>query len=391
MPPDGHQAGELGSDLCANDVVAVCADIDGELRAGRLLDAQLRCQRALEASPEQPELLHLMALICLGAAEFDHAVEWVSRAIRKDPKPSHLATLGTALQRAGRLDDAAKTFDKAIQLKPDDAALWASLGGVLRERNQPSDALLCFEHAQKLDPHHIDAAYQSAAVLLQLGRLEEALAQCDLCETLRPHDAATISMRSVVLRSLKRFEDSLADARRAQSFDPGNAVLCGNIAAALVLLNRHEEALEWFEQALSLQPLSVPILEGKAIVLRQLHRFDEVFALYDRILSIDPANARIAFSVAIDHLLLGNFEAGWRGRESPWRNPPNFCADGHAPLWLGEHSIAGQTILIHADEGLGDSIQFTRYVPMLAARGARVVLVVQDSLHALLSTLPGLR
>jgi tetratricopeptide (TPR) repeat protein len=379
---------EPGLSVALDGEIAVVDAVLGDIRAGRLLEAQSRCQHALATDPENPELLHVMALIYLAAAEFDHAVEWVSRAIRKDPKPGYLATLGTALQRAGRLADASKAFDKAIQFKPDDAALWVGLGGVLREANQPSDALQCFQHAEKLDQHHFDAAYQSAVVLLELGRLEEALAQSDRCEGLRPHDAAALSLRSVVLRGLKRFDDSLSEARRAQSLDPGNVALCSNIAAALVLLNRHEEALEWLDAALRLQP-SILLLESKVVVLRQLQRFDEVFALYDHILSIDPANAKIAYSKANDQLLLGDFEAGWKGRESPWRNQPNFSSDGDAPVWLGEADIAGQTILIHADEGLGDSIQFTRYVPLLAARGARVVLVVQDALQSLLSTLPG--
>ena len=381
---------KLGSNPGMDDLAAVCAAIAGEMHAGRHLEAQLRCRRALEANPEEPELLHLMALIYFNAVEFDHVVEWVSRAIRKDPKPSYLTTLGTALQRLGRLEDASKAFDKAIQLKPDDTALWTSLGGVLEELNRSSEAVLCFQHVLKLDPHHVQAAYRSAAALLRLERLEEALVQCDLCERLRPDDGATLLLRSVVLRGLKRFEDSLADAGRAHALDPGNAFLCSNIAAALVLLDRLEDALEWFDRALGLQPSSVLILESKAVVLRKLHRFDELFALYHHIMSIDPANAKIEFSMANDHLMLGNFEAGWRGRESSWRNPGNFSSDNPVPVWLGEESIAGKTILIHSDEGLGDTIQFTRYVPMLAARGGRVVLVAQDSLQSLLSTLPGL-
>src|SRR5690348_4894920 len=86
----------------------------------------------------------------------------------KDPKPSNLTTLGTALQRSGRLEEASKVFDKAVQLKPDDAALWQNLGGVLEELKRPSEAVLCFQHALKLDPHHLDAAWRSAAVFHQL-------------------------------------------------------------------------------------------------------------------------------------------------------------------------------------------------------------------------------
>jgi tetratricopeptide (TPR) repeat protein/ADP-heptose:LPS heptosyltransferase len=387
---------ELSALVAANKLsvalATVWAAVVDEMRAGKLLEAQLCCQRALEANPEEPELLHLMALICLDAREFDRVVEWVSRAIRKDPKPSYLTTLGTALQRSGRLEDASKAFDKAIQIKPEDAALWTSLGGVLKELNRPSDALLCFQRALKLDPHHVDAAFRSAAVLLRLGRLEEALVQCDLCERLRPHDAATLFLRSAVLRGLKRFEECLADARRAHTLDPSNALFCNGIADALQLLDRLEEALEWVDRALGLEPFLALALVTKTAVLRKLHRFDELFTVHDQIRSIDPADAHAELGLANDNLMLGNFEAGWRGREARWRIPglPIFSVDGPVPIWLGEESIAGKTILIHSDEGLGDAIQFTRYVPMLAAEGARVVLVVQDSLQSLLSTLPGL-
>jgi tetratricopeptide (TPR) repeat protein len=354
----------------------------------------LDIQRALEANPDDPRLLHQMASICLGANQFHHAVEWASRAIRNDPQASYLTTLGIALQRTGRLEDASKVFDKAIQLKPDDAALWTNLGGVLEELQQRSEAALCYRHALELDPCHFDATWRSAVLLHQLGRLEEALLQCDACERLRPHHVETSRLRAVVLRGLKRFEDYLAGARRAQALDPGNAILCSHIADAFQLLDRFEESLQWLDRALALDPSlgSALVLENKATMLRKLHRFDELFALYDHILSIDPDNAKVEFSKANDHLLLGNFEAGWRGRQSSWskRNAQEFSSDRPVPVWLGEESLAGKTILIHSDEGLGDAIQFTRYVPMLAAQGARVVLVVQDVLQSLLSTLPGL-
>lgn len=367
------------------------AAIHENMRAGTLLEAQLRCRQALEASPEDAELLHVMALVYLDAAEFDHAVEWASRAIRKDPKPSYLTTLGTALQRSGRLEEASKVFDKAVQLKPDDAALWANLGGVLEELKRPSEAVLCFQHALKLDPHHLDAAWRSAAVFHQLGQLEEALLHCDLCERLRPNHATNITLRSFVLRGLKRFDESLADARRAQSLDPGNAEMCGYVGEALLWCDGLEEALQWFERALALQASFMPALEGKARALRRLHRFDEVTAVYHHIRSIDPANAQAELNLAHHLLWLGNFEAGWKGREARWRIPglPISFPDGPGTVWLGEDDIAGKTILVYSDEGLGDAIQFTRYVPMLAERGARVVLVVQDPLQSLLSTLSG--
>jgi hypothetical protein len=191
---------------------------------------------------------------------------------------------------------------------------------------------------------------------------------------------------------LKRFEDYLADARRAHSLDPDNAEMCNNVGDALLLLGRLEEALEWFDRALERLPSFALALDNKSKALRRMHRFDELMATYHHLRSISPTDARVELNLAHDQLWLGNFEAGWRGREARWRvsGLPIVFPDGPGAAWLGEESIAGKTILIYSDEGLGDAIQFTRYVPVLAARGARVVLVVQESLQPLLSTLPGL-
>jgi Flp pilus assembly protein TadD len=279
-----------------------------------------------------------------------------------------------------------------VQLKPDDAGLWTALGAMLEEVKRPSDAVLCFEHAFKLDPSQRDAAWRSALLLHQLGRLEEALVRLDLCDTLRPRDAVAANARSLVLRSLKRFDDYLAVTQQAHRLDPQHADLCNNVGDAYQLFGRFEEALAWFDRALERDPSSILALENKASLLRQMHRFDAIPAIYDRVRAIEPNRAKAEFDLANLNLALGNFEAGWRQREARWRvgGLPIHFPGGSEPVWLGEQSIEGKTILIYSDEGLGDAIQFTRYVPLLAARGARVVLVVQDALQSLLSTLPGL-
>ncbi len=114
-------------------------------------------------------------------------------------------------------------------------------------------------------------------------------------------------------------------------------------------------------------------------------------AIYRRSRAIDPGYAEAEWALALLELLRGNFEAGWSGREVRWRVPdlPIAHFDYIQPMWLGHGSVEGKTVLVHVDEGLGDTIQFVRYVPQLAARGARVVLVVPASLCGLLSGLPG--
>ena len=134
--------------------------------------------------PNHADTLHLMGLLSFHAKQYDHAAEWISRAIRQEPKTDYLTNLGTTLVNQGRREEALKAFDKAVQLKPLDADLWRNLGNVLIDLERPADAMLSFQHALKLDPRHFDAAYKAGQLLHQSERFEEALVCFNLCDEL---------------------------------------------------------------------------------------------------------------------------------------------------------------------------------------------------------------
>ena len=339
--------------------------------------------------PDHSDALHLMGLLALDASQYDHAIAWLSRAIRRDPKPAYLASLGSALQRQGRLEDALKAYDKAVQIRPDDANLWRDLGNVLFDLKRPDDALLSFQHVLTLDPEHWDAAYRCGYLLNQLGRPEEALPYLDISHRLQPEKAVMLEMRAIALHSLKRYEEALAENKRAYALNAANPETCNNTGAALQFLGRDEEALPWFDRALKLRPNFIMALMNKASSLQQLHRFEEAVAAYQNVRAIDPGSADADWNLSLIDMLRGDFEAGWLGREARWNKAdPGVYPKFSEPRWFGE-DIAGKTLLICVDEGLGDTIQFARYVPMVAARGARVVLVVDGPALTLLSGLAG--
>ena len=361
------------------------------LSAGRLLDAQICCQRALKIDAGFADALHLLGLIALQAQQFDHAVEWLVRAIRQDARPEYLVTLGTCLKLSGRVDEAVRVLDKAVQLRPGDAELWRHLGGALVAGERPAEALVAYQQVLRLTPSHVEAAVQAAMLLHRLERFEEALAQYDVCDQQRPDQAATLRERARTLRALKRYEAGLADLMRAHALDSTDPLTCNNIGDALLALGRHSEGLDWFERAIALRGDLAEVLVNKAFALTQLRRFHEAIAALKRAIALDPNSARAAYELA--HLLLvtGDFAAGWAAREARW-NMPDFSPDYPKfpqPKWLGKEPVAGKTILVHIDEGLGDALQFVRFVPLLAKRGARVVLVVQEALVSLLSAMPG--
>ncbi|MET4802304.1 tetratricopeptide repeat protein [Bradyrhizobium sp. LB11.1] len=368
---------------------AFCEAGLAHFREGRHFDAGVSCRQALAIDAEHTDAQHLMGLLLLQAKQYNDALAWIVRAIQRAPKPEYLASFATVLQQHGRCDEALNVLDKAIQLRPNDAELWRQHGDICIQLARLDQALLGFQRALKLNPQHHDALYKSGVLLHKLGRNEEALACLDLSDSLFPNHAPTQRTRAWVLYCLKRFEESATEGRHAHQLDPDNAEICNNLGLSLRRLGRNEEALAWFEKAIALKPRFVDAFDNKLVALFHLHRFDEVFALSDRMKSLGLNNAVTEWNMSLAHLLTGNFEAGWLGHQTRLKLPSAKYPWLSRPMWLGGDGIEGKTILVAADEGLGDTIHFVRYVPMLAARGARVALAVQDPLHRLMSALRG--
>jgi len=370
---------------------ALCAAGHQHMQAGRHLEAQLCCRRALEADPDHVDALQLMGLLALQARQFDHAIEWIACANQRDIGTDRLYSLGIALEQQGLHELAFKAFDRGVELKPDDAELWARRSDALANLARPEEALSSYDRVLKLNPRDAGAALRCGMLLIALKRPETALVYLDLCDELLPDNAAVLEQRGLALHNLRRYEESLAENRRSHALDPTGFDVCNNIGAALHWLRRDEEALPWFDKALALRPDSILALLNKASALTQIRRIDQAIDVYRQVQAIDPDNADAAWNLALLALLKGDFEAGWAGREVRWRahmRPARYPHFAQA-MWRGEDGIEGKTILIYADEGMGDSIQFARYAPLLARRGARVILAVQEPLQTLLTGLPG--
>jgi Flp pilus assembly protein TadD len=311
--------------------------------------------------------------------------------LRTEESSADLVRRGHALKREGRVEEAFQAFNSAVELDADSAEAWKPLAQILADLNRHHEAALSFQHVLKLDPCDADAAYLAGLSRFKTGKTEEALALLDRSNQLRPYQASTLQVRGLALQELARLDEALAEMRRAHALDPARADICNDVGVILLRLRWQEEALIWYDKAVALQPEFRLAHKNRAYVLSRLRRFDEAFAVHAALKAADPTDMEPDWSMALLHLMLGNFEAGWAGREARWKVPSLPIASYNFPqaMWLGKESIAGKTILIYQDEGLGDVIQFVRYVPMVAALGARILLLVDGPLVPLLSKLPG--
>jgi Flp pilus assembly protein TadD len=261
----------------------------------------------------------------------------------------------------------------------------------LHQRGELTGAEVRYRQVLDLQPGHPDALHHLGLIAYAAGLLDEAAGHIGESLRRKPANAAAHANLALVHHARGDYEGALAEcdtALRLQRQFPAAHYNRGN---ALRELGRLEDAIASYERALRLKPDFVGPLVNRARTLRDLGRLDAALAGNARALALAPDLAEAHLNQAMIHLLRGDFEQGLPEFEWRWRDAQLAGArrDFAAPQWQGDTDPAGRTVLVHAEQGLGDTLQFARYAPLLAARGARVVLEVQPPLRDLLRTLPG--
>jgi tetratricopeptide (TPR) repeat protein len=221
-----------------------------------------------------------------------------------------------------------------------------------------------------------------------LKRHEEAIASCDRAIALRPDYPEAHNNRGNALNALARHAAAVASYDKAIAFAPKYAEAYNNRGNALYHLGRAEDAAASYELAIAIRPDYAEAYNNRGNALTSLHRCEPALASYDQAIALKSDYADAFFNKSVLLLLMGRMAEGWSLYE--WRKKKtNPIAARDTPLWLGDADIAGKTILLAEEQGLGDTIQFCRYAPLVAQRGARVILKVPPQLARLAAGLAG--
>lgn len=350
---------------------------------GKLAQALQIYEDVLSISPEHFDALFLAAWAALHHQKPALALMWFDKAlsIQPDHALSHFKR-GVALHQLKRVQDALVSYDRAIALNPDHAPVWLQRGNALKDLNRLDQALSSFERALALRPDFADACFQIGFVLVELKRLQEAVTFYDRSLAIQPNHAEAHYNKGNALRDLNRLEEARVSFERAIEIQPDLIAAHSNLGGVLRRLNRGREALASYQRALELQPDAAQIHINRGNAWLGLLHIQDAIASYDRAIAIQPNHAKAHWYKSVALLLSGQFEQGWLLYEWRWRKDMDLwpMRTFSQPLWLGEQDIAGQTILLHAEQGLGDVIQFCRYVRLVKAKGARIVFEVQPAL-----------
>ncbi|NML43569.1 tetratricopeptide repeat protein [Ramlibacter sp. G-1-2-2] len=357
--------------------------------------AALGCfDAALQLAPGHPAVLNARGLALKALGRADEALAAYEQALAKAPHFAEaLNNRGALLRQQGRLDEAAASFQEAAAAQPNAAEIHNNLGWTLHLQGRHEDALACYARALQLRPGDARVLSNQGATLQALYRFDEAAAACEQALRADPGAWETWMNLGVARYGQRRPADALDAYAKAEALAPGAPELAVNRGNALQDLGRHEEALRAYAQALGARPDDAELEMNIANAWRELQRNELARPHYEHALTLAPGNADIHFNYGLSLLAAGDYERGWSENEWRWRAPGLGVPEPRyeAPKWLGREPLAGKTLLVHAEQGLGDTLLLVRFLPLLMARGARVLLRAQKPLRALLrETLPGI-
>jgi tetratricopeptide (TPR) repeat protein len=359
---------------------------------GLIDQAALAYDALLQINPENPAALHMRGVICYQRGELESALRYLDTALHLLPEDAAaISNRGLVLRGLKRPQEALSAYDAALRRQPEFAQAWSNRGNVLRDLNRCGEAVDSYKRACVLQPDFASAWHGLGLALSDLRRWAEAVAAFDSALVCKPDFSVAYLDRGNALRELEQPEQALASYDRALQANLRYPQAWSNRGVVLKRLGRFDESLVSYQKALTFKPDFVDAMVNCSTLLKDMLRLEEAIQLNERALSIDPSASGAHLNLAICQLLQGKFPEGlphfeWRWNTDQLRDSARSFTQ---PAWRTGETLAGPTVLLHAEQGLGDTIQFCRYAAMAARQGLRVVLEVQPVLVDLLQGLEG--
>lgn len=358
---------------------------------GRADEAIQAYQRALSLQPDLAGAHNNLGNLLRKSGQADQAIDAFGRALALRPDHAEARTnLAQTLAQMGRAREALEQFRRVATLRPMSGEAHVQLAYALRDAGQPSEAALEFQKALALQPDSFAAMNGLGIVLRESGRVSESVAAHQRAIALRPSESSGYVNLGCALEKAGDIEQAAAVLEKALELEPNSPEAHQNLANVLRAMGHPQEALDECRIALALRPEFSEAQAALGNVLMDLGLLEEAVAAHRRALELRPAYDEVRFNLALTLLLAGNFEEGWPAFEIRRQIPALRVANFDQPMWDGS-DFYGRTLLLHAEQGMGDTIQFIRYVPLVAERGGNVIVRCQPALKALLTGQPGIR
>jgi tetratricopeptide (TPR) repeat protein len=355
-------------------------------QSGDLAGAEAKLAAIIARAQDDADALHLMGAIHHAKGDLRGALAFFERAHKAQPFDAEIAfNRAVMLSMLGRHAECIDACEAFLKLRPYDPEALLMQGVALAALGRHEEAVAAFERTYE---HRADVHSRRAASLLRLGRTEDALTAAARACGIDPNNADAHYHRGLAFGALEMWREATEAFDTAVKLAPQNIVIRAHRAPALANVGRFDEALTDIEAAIARDPTRAELQARRGYILSSAARYDEALSAYDRLLAKTPNDPPSAYLRCDLMLGGGDFERGLPLYEVRHVVHRRFVPASSAPPWRGE-DLAGKTILVQGEQGFGDLFQFCRFVPELAARGARVILQERPQTRGLMQSLEG--
>jgi len=359
-------------------------------QAGKLNQAEQLYQQILRVDPRHADSHHLLGVLAYQRGQYPPAITSIRQALTLNPWAAvYHANLGVAQEASGQMEAALASFQQALRLDSNSAPAHNAVGNALRAMGRLEEAVHHCTQALRLQADFPEAHNNLGNALYLQGKLGEAAAHYEEALRQRPGYPEAHSNLGLALADNGKREAGIAHYHEAIRLNPSYAEPHNNLGIALLREGRFEEAELHCRKALHLRPGFADAHNNLGSILLRQGRFDEALAQYEEAMRLKQNFAESHWNRSLLWLLLGNFEQGWPEYEWRWTQPGFTRRHVQKPLWDGS-DLAGRSIVLHSEQGLGDTMQFIRYASVVKQRGGNVIVECHPPLLRLLAGVPGI-
>jgi tetratricopeptide (TPR) repeat protein len=346
--------------------------------------AEQRYRQVLQQHPQHPDALHLLGVLALQCGQPEQAVALLQQARQHKPSaPSIHVHLGNAFSHLGQLPEAAACYQEALQLQPESAEAHNNLANLLQQQQQLTAAIAHYQAALRLQPDYAEAHFNLGRVRQTQGEYAAAMSHYQEALRLQPTLAAAHNNLGTVWQQYGEHAKARTHFQEALRLQPHFAAAHTNLSIALQAQGQSQAAVLHSQEARRLQPDCATSAYNLGNAFQEHHALEAAIAAYQDAIRQHPEHAEAHWNLALTLLLAGRLREGWSEYEWRFRRPGITYPSLPQPRWDGS-PFPDKTLLVWAEQGMGDTLFLARYLPMVKARGGRVLLACQPELHRLL-------
>ncbi|WP_293057088.1 tetratricopeptide repeat protein, partial [Okeania sp. SIO2B3] len=354
------------------------------------IEAEKICRIILAEKPQDFDVLHLLAVLENLAGRNEVAIQLLNQVINLHPNSSQAySNLAKLMKKEGCLEEAIAHYQTAISLETNDSSNYSNLGNILKDEGRLEEAIAHYQKAISLEPNDSSNYSNLGNILKNEGRLEEAIAHYQKAISLEPNNSTNYSNLGLIFLEKGEIDSAIINYENSRKINPENSQTNLNLGVAWKKKGDLSKASTYYQQAINLQPDYAQAYNNLGSILQEEGNLNESIFYYQKAIELEPDFPAAHLNLSLVLLLLGDLKSGFQEYNWRWQVEKYVSLIQPEKLWDGSN-LVGKTILIYAEQGYGDTIQFIRYLPLVKQQGGQIILVCQKPLVKLLEKIPGI-